>query len=149
MWRQGFQSNLLRAWSPLRPIRSYPIWRPTIIIRHSLLVACHEARSAVVVGVLVPPRTAKRGLGPHFNGTRGLCPATMRQIQRPTFRIPFGCTGLIMNSVRHSFSLGFRSPSGFIAGSRFGGSFFQSQCPSGLTPRSSGPDCVGPLNFFR
>ena len=67
----------------------------------------------------------------------------------PQSVIPIFCPGLILKPVQHSFSLGFRSSSGFIAGSRFGGSFFQNQCPSGLTPRSSGPDCVGPLNFFR
>ena len=57
--------------------------------------------------------------------------------------------GRIMKHYRHSFSSMFRSSSGSKMTSRFGGSFLQNQCPSGLTPRSSGPDCVGPLNFFR
>ena len=63
--------------------------------------------------------------------------------------IPVLCAGRILKLFQHSFPLGFRSLSNGFEGSRFGGSWLQSLSPSGLTPRSSGPDCVGPLNFFR
>ena len=67
----------------------------------------------------------------------------------PQSVIPIVCPGLILNFVQHSFSLVFGSLSNCFEGSQFGGSSVQSLSPSGLTPRSSGPDCVGPLNFFR
>ena len=67
----------------------------------------------------------------------------------PQSVIPIFGPGLILKLVQHSFSLGFRALSNGFEGSQFGGSWLQSLSPSGLTPRSSGPDCVGPLNFFR
>ena len=119
----------------------------------SFVIRClsHVTRLAhqSLSGIVLPPRAAKRGLCLHFIGSRAFAKRLNPSFISPQSVIPTFFSGLIMKCTQHSFSLGVRSPSCFIAGSRFGGSFSQSQFPSGLTPRSSGPGCAGPLNFFR
>ena len=82
-------------------------------------------------------------------GSRACAQRSNSGLISPQSVIPIVFPRLILKLVQHSFSSVFGSPSNCLEGSQFGGSCLQSLSPSGLTPRSSGPDCVGPLNFFR
>ena len=107
------------------------------LAQHSLsfLSFPFELQSGAFVGISPGSRACAQRANSGFIGPQSVTPRF--------------CPGLILQLVQHSFPLGFRSLSNGFEGSQFGGSWLQSLSPSGLTPRSSGPDCVGPLNFFR
>ena len=111
-----------------------------VVPRGALSILCHSFRSH---------RAAKRRLVRDFRCSRAFAQHPNSGFIGPRSTVPIGGSGRIMKLAQHSFSFGFGSLSVCFQGSQFGGSWLQSQSPSGLTPRSSGPGCAGPLNFFR